>query len=132
MHSLRLALVYSMAIVLVGCGPSTTTKDTVADEVDAAVSPLQSKVDDLATRLSAVEERQDRILAAIKSTNDYVGAVDEARNKLTKTFNSNVDINNERLLHEMTARGACGRETQQSGAGIVSSNRECTMSDLRN
>ncbi|MCW2405067.1 hypothetical protein M2336_001696 [Sphingobium sp. B1D7B] len=96
-----------------------------SDEADDALSRAQTRIDALESRLDKLEgdQAQDRKFAV---------SVYGAHEALRKTFNKNVQADNEQLARNMTARGACGREWKQASNGQwFEANKTCTVKDLK-
>ena len=115
-------------VFLSGCTqsqPRTLTEFDVRAQIATQTADLRMQIERLkADQASLNKELQDvRVLAL---------GVNDAHESLRKTFNHNVNLENEAKVRAMTARGACGTEQiHYPNGGIVYQNRQCTLKDLR-
>lgn len=98
---------------------------SIAEQAAAKTFELGIQQQQLSDRMNAYDARLDGVV-------NYVDAVDGARQQLTKTFNSNVKIDNEKTAAQMTLRGDCGVEWRQlDSGGFMRTNKTCTTADLK-
>ncbi len=128
---MKASLITLALLALAGCNdlPQARTESEIrriaADEASGEILRLSERVEDLSTRLADAERenaRQDAFSVAI--SNDL--------SSLTKTFNGNVQKDNDFLVRQATARGQCGAEwvTYPDG-GRAWRNKACTIKDIK-
>ncbi len=127
----RKACAIAAALCVAGCNdlPQARTETEIrriaAEEASRESQRLTSRIANLEQQL----QEQHRDIGIVR---DLAISTSEAHTGLVKTFNGNVDKNNNAKVAAMTASGACGSETiQYPGGGIVVRHKECTLKDLR-
>jgi outer membrane murein-binding lipoprotein Lpp len=125
----RLAIL-SFAL-LAGCDdmPRARTEAEITEISQRAsrsrIIELEAQIINLESRLAIVEgeARVAKVTAEVTAN---------AHDSLVKTFNSNVNKDNEDAVKDMTRRGACGRQWLQDDNGnYFQTNKACTMADLK-
>lgn len=107
---------------LASCNPIVRESDlddyATRDEMDARLSELEWRVEDLESQLATARQA------------DLDNAASTAG--LRNLLNRNADAANENSVRAMTARGACGQRLVQVAEGIIrNENIPCTVDDLR-
>lgn len=126
----RFSLVFAIvgAAALVGCGKPTEAQQLTA--IDAHTAKSGS---DLALRqISDLTGRVNELERQIDGLKEVVAQNAAAHESLRKTFNGNVQKDNDEAVKDMTRRGVCGTERVNYNDGsYVMRNKECTLKDLR-
>lgn len=121
-------LVLAMALALSGCDRPSEAQQLTAIDAHTAKSGSDlalRQTADLTARVNELE-RQMESLKAVVAENVA------AHESLRKTFNSNVQKDNNEAVRDMTRRGVCGTErVNYQDGGWAFRNRECTLKDLK-
>lgn len=123
-------LILFAALTAAGCNdmPQARSEAEIrriaAETSGPTINRLQSRIDEL-------EQRVNRQAEEISTVRNVALSTADAHESLRKTFNGNVDIENNNKARQMTARGGCGQEwvTYPDG-GRAWRNKECTVKDL--
>lgn len=127
---MRFPLVVAL-LLLAGCGkvPTFSNDERIriiaAEEIRAANGVLE-------VRLIAMQQDNDRLRREVDLLRDWLKEDSNNLESLRKTFNGNVQKENQATVARMTARGACGTEQINfANGGYTIRNKECTLKDLR-
>lgn len=113
-----------LAMLLAGCDQSHAVDQ-------AAIGIQRDRIDQLESRLSAIEERDKAQDTAINGVRDLALETYNAHESLRKTFNGNVDMDNKAKAAALTAAGGCGQERYFDDNGYPRlRNKPCTVKDL--
>lgn len=118
-------------LLLAGCDKIPTAK-TDAQIRAIAAEEVKSANGVLEVRMIGLQQENERLQRDVKLLRDWLKEDTENLEHLRRTFNGNVQKDNEAAVARMTARGACGTEQVTfPGGGYTLRNKECTLKDLR-
>lgn len=121
------AAVAAVALFAAGCDDLPQARSE--SEIRQIAREEQARHD---AEIAALEQRVDALAERLDSTSNLAISTAEAHESLRKTFNGNVDQENERRAAAMTARGACGtRLVNLPSGGWYNEPIKCTVNDLR-
>jgi predicted ArsR family transcriptional regulator len=107
---------------LSACTPAPVRDQEARQQVDedhAAIAAMQATITNQGEQINAVR-------AATEAATITAESVEEKNRSLTKTFNQNVDQENEHLRKVRTAAGVCGEEQVWSKDGTyIIRNKDC-------
>ena len=90
-----------------------------------AVQKAEARSHDLEARLATLEE-------SLKGTQETIGMTAAAVDEVSSRVSNNARVANENAVKDMTAAGACGKETVYfKDGGLAIRNKECTVKDLK-
>lgn len=98
---------------------------TERDERIYAVQRAETRNADLETRIMALERE-------VEATKTTVGIATKTVSSVADQVSKNARVANDNAIADMTAAGACGRETIYfENGGYTVRNKQCTVKDLR-
>lgn len=116
--------IFALALALIVGGCDTPSKK--ADAARDIASDAQIRAMAAQDEISNLKLENKRLESELKTVRDLAILTSESLESLRKTFNGNVEINNENNRQARTDAGLCGRETVYlEGGGYTVRNKEC-------
>lgn len=128
---MKVRLVSFALLALAGCDdiPQTRTESEIRRiAAEGSASELQR----IEGRITAQDEEMRQLKADLNDVRGVSLNNADAHERLRKTFNGNVDMDNKAKAAAMTAAGSCGQEWVRLPDGATAwRNRVCTVKDMR-
>jgi len=124
-----------ICLLLTGCDDIPGLKSKTEIREIAQTAP-RNDVAALQTRLAALEYKVAELEGETTVAKVTAQVTAEAHDSLVKTFNSNVQKDNDEAVRNMTRRGACGTRPKYTYnaegqlSSVVNENIPCTIDDL--